>query len=303
MLRKWGLPTKLLRDSMGGSFEKDYGLNCGRIFVNWKVYLRILLSQIFIKKKSRAALKKFKDLKYSKEENIPSLLKKTKTFYTTLVYQMLIHTMAIAGPIALLRYFKTLNIYIENHVTPGTGILKDLTALFDLIKSKSYLKDSLSKGNIPNDAEFIKLWKQYLEIHGHRGIYESDISQPRFRENYEHILKLLVNGKPFNQKINSLKLDSMATLPIWWILKPLIYSREKIRYEAMKTFESIRDEWLNNEKIMQKEGLIPNSGSIWNFKISELRNISPNKKISENFYKKRIEEIAINKKYNLPNMI
>jgi pyruvate,water dikinase len=303
MLRKWGLPTKLLRDSMGGSFEKDYGLNCGRIFVNWKVYLRILLSQIFIKKKSRAALKKFKDLKYSKEENIPSLLKKTKTFYTTLVYQMLIHTMAIAGPIALLRYFKTLNIYIENHVTPGTGILKDLTALFDLIKSKSFLKESLSKGNIPNDDEFIKLWKQYLEIHGHRGIYESDISQPRFRENYEHILKLLVNGKPFNQKINSLKLDSIATLPIWWILKPLIYSRENIRYEAMKTFESIRDEWLNNEKFMQKEGLIPNSGSIWNFKISELRNISPNKKISENFYKKRVEEIAINKKYNLPNMI
>ena len=29
MLRKWGLPTKLLRDSMGGSFEKDYGLNFG----------------------------------------------------------------------------------------------------------------------------------------------------------------------------------------------------------------------------------------------------------------------------------
>ena len=303
MLRKWGLPTKLLRDSMGGSFEKDYGLNFGRIFANWKVFLRILVSQIFIKKKTKTALKKFKELKFSKEENIPSLIQKTKTFYTTLVFQMLIHTMAIAGPIALLRYFKTLNIYIENHVTPGTGILKDLTALFDLINSKSFLQESLSKGNIPNDAEFIKLWKQYLEIHGHRGIYESDISQPRFRENYEPILKLLLNGKPFNQKINSLKLDSIATLPIWWILKPLICSRENIRFEAMKTFESIRDEWLNNEKIMRKEGLIPNSGSIWNFKISELRKISPNNKISENFYKKRIDEITINKKYNLPNMI
>ena len=44
-----------------------------------------------------------------------------------------VESRAIAGPIALLRYFKTLNIYIENHVTPGTGILKDLTALFDLV--------------------------------------------------------------------------------------------------------------------------------------------------------------------------
>ena len=303
MLRKWGLPTKLLRDSMGGSFEKYYGLNFGRIIANWRVYLRILFSQLFIKRKSRAALKKFETLKFSKEDNISSLIKKTKTFYTTLVYQMLIHTMAIAGPIALLRYFKTLNIYIENHVTPGTGILKDLTALFCLLENNSRLKVSLSKGNIPNDVEFKKLWKQYLEIHGHRGIYESDISQPRFRENYEHIFKLLLNGKPFNQKINLLKLDSIVTLPIWWILKPLIYSRENIRYEAMKIFESIRDEWLNNETIMQKEGLIPNSGSIWNFKISELRKISPNNKISENFYKKRIDEITINKKYNLPNMI
>ena len=40
---------------------------------------------------------------------------------------------------------------------PGTGILKDLTALFDLIKSKSFLKESLSKGNIPNDDEFINI--------------------------------------------------------------------------------------------------------------------------------------------------
>ena len=303
MLRKWGLPTKLLRDSMGGSFEKDFGLNFGRIFANWRVYLRILLSQLFIKKKSSAALNKFENFKQSKEDNISSLIQKTKSFYTTLVYQMLIHTMAIAGPIALLRYFKTLNIYIENHVTPGTGILKDLTPLFDLIKSNSGLKDSLSKGNIPNDKEFIKLWKQYLEFHGHRGIYESDISQPRFRENYKHIIKILLNGKPFKQKKNSLRLDSIVTLPIWWILKPLIYSRENIRYEAMKTFESIRGEWLNKENIMQKEGLIPNFGSIWDFKISELKNISLKNYFSENCYKKRIEEIAINQKYNLPNII
>jgi len=71
----------------------------------------------------------------------------------------------------------------------------------------------------------------------------------------------------------------------------------------MKTFESIRGEWLNKENIMQKEGLIPNFGSIWDFKISELKNISLINSFSENCYKKRIEEIAINQKYNLPNII
>ena len=303
MLRKWGLPTKLLRDSMGGSFEKDYGLNIGRIFTNWRVFLRILLSQLFIKKKSRAALKKFNFLKLSREDNIAALINKTKSFYTTLVYQMLIHTMAIAGPIAFLRYFKTLNIYIENHVTPGTRILKDLTPLFNLLETNSGLKDSLSRGNIPNDVNFKKLWKHYLEIHGHRGIYESDISKPRFRENYEHILKLLLTGNPFKQKKNSLRLGSIATLPIWWILKPLIYSREQIRYEAMKTFESIREEWLNSEKHMRNKGLIPNFASLWDLKVSEIRNLTQKNYYSEISYKKRIEEISINKNFNLPNMI
>ena len=42
MLRKWGLPTKLLRDSMGGNFEKDYGLNIGRIFTNWRVFFKYI---------------------------------------------------------------------------------------------------------------------------------------------------------------------------------------------------------------------------------------------------------------------
>ena len=78
-----------------------------------------------------------------------------------------------------------------------------------------------------------------------------------------------------------MNLTSLATLPFWWILKPLIYSREKMRYEAMKTFESIREEWLDNENKMQKEGLIPNFASIWNFKISELKKISPTKYSSE----------------------
>ena len=130
MLRKWGLPTKLLRDSMGGSFEKDYGFNFGRIFANWKVYFRVLLCQLSIKKKSITTLNDFTALKNSRAENLSSLIQKTKILYTTLVHQMLMHTMAIAGPIAFLRYFKTLNIYIENHVTPGTCILKDLTPLF-----------------------------------------------------------------------------------------------------------------------------------------------------------------------------
>ena len=303
MLRKWGLPTKLLRDSMGGSFEKDYDLNFGRILANWRVYLKIFLSQLVIKKKSKAAINYFLFLRNSKAKNTSHLIQKTEKFYTTLVHQMLMHTMVMAGPIAVLRYFKTLNTYLENHITPGTRILKDLTPLFDLIENNPRFKDSLLKGEIPDDKEFKKLWEEYIKNHGHRGIYESDISQPRFRENYEHILKLLTTGRPFKQKKNVRNLFSLATLPVWWALRPLLYARENMRYEAMKAFESIREEWLSKENKMKKEGLMPEFASIWNLKISELRKLNPPNYYSEVSYEKRIEEISTNGKYNLPNMM
>ena len=303
MLRKWGLPTKLLRDSMGGSFEKDYDLNFGRILKNWRVYLRILFAQLVIKKKSIAAIKYFSSLRYSKAKNISSLIQKTEDLYTTLVHQMLMHTMVMAGPIAFLRHFKTLNIYLENHITPGTRILKDLTTLFELLESNPCLKDSLLKGKIPDDNEFNILWKEYIKNHGHRGIYESDISQPRFRENYGYILKLLSIGRPFKQKKNVQNLFSLITLPVWWVLRPLLYARENMRYEAMKAFESVREEWLNIEKNMKKEGFIPEFASIWDLEISELKNLNPQNHYSEISYKKRVNEIETNKKYNLPNMM
>ena len=105
MLRKWGLPTKLLRDSMGGSFEKDFDLNFGRILANWRVYLKIFLSQLVIKKKAKAAINYFLSLRNSKAKNTSHLIQKTEKIYTTLVHQMLMHTMVMAGPIAVLRYF------------------------------------------------------------------------------------------------------------------------------------------------------------------------------------------------------
>ena len=54
MLRKWGLPTKLLRDSMGGSFEKDYGLNKLQTFMQFSK--RIVNLKLSLKKK----IEKFK---------------------------------------------------------------------------------------------------------------------------------------------------------------------------------------------------------------------------------------------------
>ena len=301
MLRKWGLPTKLLSESMGGVLEKDYGLNPGRLISNWKVFTKLFFLQANALRKSKVGIKDFEYARKEKTENISELIKRSKFIYTSLVHQMLTLTMVMGGPISFLRYMKTLNYHSANHITPGTRILKDLDSLFTLIKIKPQIKESIDNGKLPEDKEFLNLWTIYLKSHGHRGIYESDLSQPRFRENHEYILKLLSIGESSHKVKIKLSLTSILTLPIWLILKKFIYARENTRYEAMKAFESIREEWLALEVKFKSLNIIPEHASIWNLTLSELSVINSKNIYSDKLYEKRTAEIQANKNHTLPD--
>ena len=301
MLRKWGLPTKLLSESMGGVLEKNYGLNPGRLISNWKVFIKLFFLQANALRKSKNEIKVFEYTRKEKTENISELIKRSKFVYTSLVHQMLTLTMVMGGPISFLRYMKTLNYHSANHTTPGTRILKDLDSLFTLIKIKPQIKESIDNGKLPEDKEFLNLWTIYLKNHGHRGIYESDLSQPRFRENHEYILKLLSIGESSHKVKIKLSLTSILTLPIWLILKKFIYARENTRYEAMKAFESIREEWLALEVNLKSLNIIPEHASIWNLTLSELSVINSKNIYSDELYKKRTTEIQANKNHTLPD--
>ena len=227
MLRKWGLPTKLLSESMGGVLEKNYDLNPGRLILNWKVFIKLFFLQANALRKSKNEIKVFEYTRKEKTENISELIKRSKFVYTSLVHQMLTLTMVMGGPISFLRYMKTLNYHSANHTTPGTRILKDLDSLFILIKIKPQIKESIDNGKLPEDKEFLNLWTIYLKNHGHRGIYESDLSQPRFRENHEYILKLLSIGESSHKVKIKLSLTSILTLPIWFDIKKVYLRKRK----------------------------------------------------------------------------
>ena len=301
MLRKWGLPTRLLSDSMGGVLEVNHAANIGRVLANWRVYLKLIFLQMNALRKSKNGIKRFEIFKERQYKSIPELIEKSKLVYILLVHQMLALTMVMGGPIAFLRFMKTLNDHSAGHITPGTRILRDLEPLFELIKRKPLIKESLLKGQVPEDKEFLKLWTIYFKDHGHRGIYESDLSQPRFREDQKYILKLLSVSEPNKRNKIKYKLTTLMTLPIWLVLKKFIYAREYTRYEAMKAFEAIRLEWLHHEKTLKYRKLIPLNASIWNLTIKELSEIGPKNKYSESFYEKRTAEIKNNKNYILPD--
>ena len=140
MLRKWGLPTKLLTESMGGVLEKNYILNLGRVISSWRVYLKLIFLQLNALKKSNSDIKLFKIIRNEKAKTIPELIEKSKLAYISLVHQMLSLTMTMGGPVAFLRFMKTLNYHSTDLMTPGTQILKDLDPFFEIIKKKSTYK-------------------------------------------------------------------------------------------------------------------------------------------------------------------
>jgi rifampicin phosphotransferase len=301
MLRKWGIPTKLLSESMGGVLENNYNLNLGRVISNWRVYLKIFILQINALRKSRIEIKIFKKMTKERSNNIKELIQKSKLAYISLVHQMLSLTMVMGGPIAFLRFMKTLSNHSANHSTPGTRILKDLNPFIEIIKNNPITQESLVKGKEPKDKEFLCLWEDYLQNHGHRGIYESDLSQPRFRENQKYILKLLSVIKPSNDVKIKYNITTLLTLPIWLVVKKFISARENTRNEAMKAFDSIRKEWLECEKKLKLNKTIPFNASVWNFTLKELSNIDNKANYIDSFYTKRTNEINTNKNYILPD--
>ena len=301
MLRKWGIPTKLLCKSMGGVLEKNYKLNLGRVISNWRVYLKLFILQINALRKSRNDIKIFKLITKEPSNNIQELIQKTKLAYISLVHQMLSLTMVMGGPVALLRNMKTLSAQSANHITPGTKILKDLNPFIKIIKDNPLIQEALLEGEIPKDKEFLNLWETYIKENGHRGVYESDLSQPRFRENQEYILKLLSVIKPSNSVKVKYKITTLLTLPVWLVAKRFIYARENTRHQAMKAFDSIRKEWIDYEKKLKLKKSMPFNASVWNFTLKELSNIDTKVKHVNSFYSKRTNEININKKYTLPD--
>ncbi|GIS84826.1 MAG: hypothetical protein CM1200mP16_11260 [Nitrospina sp.] len=87
-----------------------------------------------------------------------------------------------------------------------------------------------------------------------------------------NILKLLTTGRPFKQKKNVL-ICFLCNTAILVGFETFVICKRKHAYEAMKAFESIREEWLSKENKMKKEGLIRNfiNMGFKNFRIKKIK--------------------------------
>jgi len=223
--------------------------------------------------------------------------------YTTLVGGMMSLTAAMSGPLAALRAIGALEEHSSRHRTVATAIYDDLAPLRSLVQADPTMLACVRRGEIPADLRFQSAWHGYLARHGHRGIFESDIARPRFREEPAPLLAAIAHAGPARQAAPARTLRGTAALPLWWQSSRAMRSRERLRSAAMVAFEKVRNRLLALADDAVARGILPTREALWTLDIAEVRELDHEWDPGPDFFEARAAEIAGLAEYHLPDLL
>lgn len=296
MMRTFGLPTRLVTDSIGGGTDNPTGLVPGRLVRKTPVLFRLGLAQLWAVRSSRRAQEGILEMTENPGESFGECVEALRRVYTDLVTEMFSLTAAMSGPLALLRQADTLAEHSARGRTISTELYTDLEPLRELARNDPGVRAALQKRDLPDDPRFQKLWTAYLQKHGHRGIYESDISRPRFHENPETLLTAILEPE-YSNDLPPRTLAGRITAPLWLQAGRVMRTREELRYHAMIGFDRIRQTLLT----LAVETL-PDPDLLWTLDIEEARKLDTGWRPDEQFFEKRRREIEHLRDYDLPDV-
>jgi rifampicin phosphotransferase len=190
-----------------------------------------------------------------------------------LVQTMFALTAAMSSPLALLRRSGTLAAHLSRQRTPGSDVVEALRR--DVVPAVRATPDDIARvavGEPPiGDAGAFE-WKQWLERHGHRGPYESDLAQARWREQPAAVLALLRHELAYPIDPRPLPPRSALewiTMPVWWLAQRPLRAREGLRDDAMVAFAMIRELLHGCADDAVARGALRSRDDIWLLSIDE----------------------------------
>ncbi len=228
----WGLPTQLVCRSVGAEDFYKVGLRPWRVLSKLPVFLKVLGQQLGAKRKIERWQKSIRQqLEQRRTERAEQWatapgkafgqwLEDFERLYVELVTQMQILTGAMSGPVGLL---------------DKLGLLPRLSAA---LQQKSASTDYLQAFRRWQAGELSR--QDFLERFGHRGFYESDIGQRRFREYTDEEWARLQGDQTTPSAVSASPSSGWSRL--FQPVVQLIHTREWIRNETMKLFWAFRQE-------------------------------------------------------------
>lgn len=235
MMVRWGLPTRLVTDNIGGASLPEVGWRPGRMLQKLTVFRRLVFDQGQALGRTSRVIARLQEL--SQVDSREQCLENFAEMYVQLVHQMMALTAGMSLPLALLRRVGTLAEHNARFEVESTRMLRDLEPLRRLD---------------PHSPAFTEALADYVGSHGHRGAFESDIASPRVAEDpLAWVLPLLPFAPPAPEPLSW---RGWLTLPLAWWAAPWVRAREHLRSEAMRSFARVRSRVLEWSSLLGLEG-------------------------------------------------
>lgn len=261
LMRALGLPTRLVTDSYGGEPDVDVGLRPLRSLSKIGTLARIGRSQLGAHRSAADAGRRVETLSPDADGFGPTLDCFVEQ-YVTLVSEMSSLAASLAPPTAVLKSLGALGGHVVRHRTAATLMLERLAPL----------RQALADGERRGDPAFDRAWNEWLDHHGHRGVFESDIARPRFRDDPTPILAAArAPALPPRPAGSSLRL--VLTTPLWLVVRRAMTAREDLRDAAMRGFAASRRRLVALAEEAAASGRLPDVDAVWELTIDELSTI------------------------------
>lgn len=298
MMRNFGLPTRLVTANIGGYAAEEFPPDINRMILKSPVLLKLLVAQAKSVSDAEATIAEIQAFTKLPGDTIEQCIETLRRLYKSLVTAMFSLTQSMGWPLMLLRRAGVLEEHNSRQTTISTQMFKDLESLQVLVLERPDLKTQLDQGHIPTDSDFQNLWQIFLATHGHRGIFESDIARPRFREDPSSILAALTAPLRRSKAKRHRSLAGFLTSPLWWQVSRSIKARERLRYFAMSGMERIR-----NNLLELAGSTLADPAQLWELDISEAKQLDNGWQPDIEFFQLRTQHTAQLESYRLPDLI
>jgi pyruvate,water dikinase len=303
MMRVFGLPTRLVTDSIGGEPDRPAGPNVQRLMKKAPVLARMGVAQLTAVESAGRRIGGILARAEEPGETFSECVETLAWLYPALVGGMMSLTAAMSGPLAALRELGALEEHSSRHRTVATAIYDDLAPLRAIVHAEPALLDAVRRGEVPDDPRFQSAWRAYLKRHGHRGIFESDIARPRFREEPAPLLAAIAHAGPSRQAAPPRTVLGTVALPLWWQSSRAMRARERLRSAAMIAFERVRERLLALADAAVEVGTLPDREALWMLDVEEVRELDAGWWPGPDFFEERAAEIARLAEYHLPDLL
>ncbi|OYT71929.1 MAG: hypothetical protein CFK52_06745 [Chloracidobacterium sp. CP2_5A] len=303
MMRRWGLPTRLVTDSIGGRDVCAQGWRWGRLWRSLPTLLRLGWSQLLAASSAQRRIAWLAEVggAPARSDSFANCISDLRMAYTALVREMFSLTQAISGPLAILRRLGALAPLAARHETMTTRMFNDLNPLRDYARRHPAVATSIAQGKVPDDEGFGRLWQAYLDRYGFRGVFESDIAQPRYRERPETLLASLAT-EPRASSAPPVPWLAWLALPVWRQARGALDARERLRHAAMQAFDRIRQRLLRLAVVARDAGKLPTTDALWLLEVDELARLDGDWSVAPDFLAARRREQEADARYDFPDV-